>query len=137
MAKAIVLAAAGYPDPVGHGEGSARTMSAQPDDLDAVWEAFHRSVNMTSRELRDWLHSEPAQSVREILPGDASAQETGHRVAEILAKRKQDLTDDDVRHMRWVIDFVAARLENRPDAATDDEWRHELMIAGHDPLKPS
>jgi hypothetical protein len=112
-------------------------MTTQPDDLDAVWEGFHRSVNMTSRELRDWLHSEPAQDVREILPRDANAQETGRRVVEILAKRKQDLTDDDVQHMRWVIDFVASRLGDRPEMATNDQWRYELMTVGHDPLKPS
>jgi hypothetical protein len=114
-------------------------MSAQPEDLDAVWEEFHRTVNMTSRELRDWLHSEPAQGVRELLPGDPSAVETGHRVLEILSKRKQDLTDDDIRHMRWVVEFVASRLEDRPDeaqtASRNDQWREELMTVGHDPLK--
>jgi hypothetical protein len=111
-------------------------MSVQPEDLDEVWDQFHRSVNMTSRELREWLASEPAQGVRELLPGDASALETGHRVAEILSKRKRDLTEDDVRHMRWVIDFVASRLDQER-AAEDAQWREELMTVGHDPLKSS
>jgi hypothetical protein len=110
-------------------------MAAQQEDLDDVWEAFHRSVNMTSRELRDWLHSEPAQGVRELRPGDPSAQETGRRILEILSKRKQDLTPDDVGDMRWVIDFVTSRLAEPPEAAEDDSWRQELMTVGRDPLK--
>jgi hypothetical protein len=108
-----------------------------PDDVDELWDAFHRVVNMTSRELRDWLHSEPAQNVRELLPDDTSAQDTGHRVVEILAKRKRDLTDDDIRHMRWVVDFVTTRLDVGPGPGRDDQWRQELMTVGHDPLKGS
>jgi hypothetical protein len=108
-----------------------------PDDVDEVWDSFHRLVNMTSRELRDWLRSEPAQNVRELLPDDAGAQETGHRVVNILAKRKRDLTDDDIRHMRWVVDFITARLEEGPEASADDLWRQELMTVGHDPLRGS
>jgi hypothetical protein len=109
-------------------------MSAPPEDLDEVWEAFHRAVNMTSRELRDWLHTEPAQAVRGLRPRDASAQETGGRVLEIFSKRKQHLVGDDVRLMRWVVDFVASRLEG-PRVVSSDQWRQELMTVGHDPLK--
>ena len=111
------------------------TEDVVPDDLDEVWDAFHRLVNMTSRELRDWLHSEPAQDVRELLPDDTDAQETGHHVVEILSKRKRDLTDDDIRHMRWVVDFVTGRLDEGPGVSDDDRWRRELMTVGHDPLK--
>jgi hypothetical protein len=90
---------------------------------------------MTSRELRDWLHSEPAQGVRQLLPGDVSAQETGRRTLEILSKRKQDLTDEDVHHMRRVIDFVTSRVGESPEAASSGQWRQELMTVGHDPLR--
>jgi hypothetical protein len=111
-------------------------MTSHPDDLDQVWDAFHQAVNMTSRELRDWLHSEPAQTVPAVMPEDPGAPETGHRVAEILTKRKQDLSDGDVQHMRRVIDFVNAQVTESPQAG-DELWRHRLMTVGHDPLKPA
>ena len=109
-------------------------MAAQPADLDQLWDDFHQVVNMTSRELRDWLHSPPAQGVPGLVPDDPTAQETGRRVVEILAKRKVDLTDDDVNRMRFVVNYVRSR--HPEDAGAGDElWRHQLMTIGHDPMK--
>ena len=68
-------------------------------------------------------------------PG-SGVPELGLRVVELLRKRKTDLTDADTETMRQVVDFVEDRTERRPAAgAADDHWRHELMCAGHDPLK--
>jgi hypothetical protein len=103
---------------------------------DITWENFHRVVNMTSRELRDWLAVEGAGEESEALP-DQAGPPLGHRVLEILGKRRSDVTPDDVAVMRRVVDRVVGKrgeeLEGRID---DDRERRRLMDVGHDPLKP-
>ncbi|MFI8193545.1 DUF3140 domain-containing protein [Streptomyces sp. NPDC085946] len=109
-------------------------------ELDALWEDFHRVVNMTSAELAAWLRMRDADEETEPLPEEAGSP-TGQHVLAILQKRRTDLTDDDVRVMRKVVDTVTAEadLENEPETVTtpeDTRRRHRLMTLGHDPLKP-
>jgi hypothetical protein len=104
-------------------------------ELDALWEEFHSVVNMTSAELSSWLRVESAAEETEELP-EESGSETGRHVLGILQKRRMDLTDDDVRVMREVVDTVNAERGGAPAAkAQDTAWRHRLMQLGHDPLK--
>jgi hypothetical protein len=101
-----------------------------------TWENFHRVVNMTSRELQDWLAVEGAGEETEALP-DQAGPPLGHRVLEILGKRKADLTDDDVAVMRRVVDKVVGKRGEELDAPVDDDReRRRLMDLGHDSLKP-
>ncbi len=103
---------------------------------DELWEDFHRVVNMTSRELRDWLAVQGAGEETEALP-DQAGPELGHRVLAILGKRRADLTPDDVEVMDRVVEMVVA--ERGPElepTAGEDSWRRSLMNLGHDPLKP-
>ncbi len=103
---------------------------------DRLWENFHRVVNMTSRELRDWLAVEGAGETSEALP-DQAGSALGRRVLDILGKRRGDLTDDDARVMQSVVDRVTARRGDELDATVaDDHERRRLMDIGHDPLKP-
>lgn len=105
-------------------------------ELDALWENFHRVVNMTSQELAAWLRVRDADENAEPLPDEAGSP-TGQHVLAILQKRRTDLTDDDIRVMYRVVDTVTAQteLENEPEAE-DTRRRHRLMTIGHDPLKP-
>ncbi|MET9390121.1 DUF3140 domain-containing protein [Streptomyces sp. NPDC006624] len=108
-------------------------------ELDALWEDFHRVVNMTSQELAAWLRVRDADEATEPLPEHAGTR-TGQHVLAILQKRRTDLTDDDLRVMREVVETVTeqADLENEPEPETTDEdtrRRHRLMTLGHDPLK--
>ncbi|MFF8097861.1 DUF3140 domain-containing protein [Streptomyces sp. NPDC016675] len=105
-------------------------------ELDALWEDFHRVVNMTSAELADWLRVRDSGEPAEPLPDDAGPP-LGRHVLAILRKRRTDLTDDDLRAMAEVVETVTARadLENEP-RAEDAGLRHRLMTVGHDPLKP-
>jgi hypothetical protein len=104
-------------------------------ELDTLWEDFHSVVNMTSAELAAWLRVRDADEQAEPLPEDAGTP-TGRHVLAILQKRRTDLTEDDVRVMRKVVDTVTAQtdLENEPEAE-DTRRRHRLMTLGHDPLK--
>jgi len=105
-------------------------------ELDALWEDFHRVVNMTSQELAAWLRVRDADENTEPLPENAGTP-TGQHVLAILQKRRTDLTDDDVRVMYDVVDTVAEQsdVENEPEAE-ETRRRHLLMTIGHDPLRP-
>jgi hypothetical protein len=102
---------------------------------DDLWEEFHRVVNMTSRELGDWLRVESADENAEELP-DHSGRSLGRRVLAILGKRRGDLTDDDVAAMGKVVETVhGQRRDDLEPTAGDEHWRHRLMDIGHDPLQ--
>ncbi|MFE9448161.1 DUF3140 domain-containing protein [Streptomyces sp. NPDC006739] len=105
-------------------------------ELDALWEDFHRVVNMTSQELAAWLRVRDAGEEAEPLPEDAGTP-TGQHVLAILQKRRTDLTDDDVRVMYRVVDRVSdlVDVDDEPEPE-DTRLRHRLMTLGHDPLKP-
>jgi Protein of unknown function (DUF3140) len=110
-------------------------MSAEVDD--ELWQEFHTVVNMTSRELEDWLRTRSADEDDEALP-DQAGTPTGRHVVQILGKRRTDLTDDDVRVMRRVVERVREqRRDDLEPTAGDPNWRHRLMSLGHDPLKPA
>ncbi|NGO07403.1 DUF3140 domain-containing protein [Streptomyces sp. HC44] len=106
-------------------------------EVDVLWDEFHRVVNMTSQELSTWLRTRDASPLTEPLP-DQAGSEAGQHILSILAKRRRDLTDDDVRLMRKVVDRIHALSdEEREPEAADQSRRHRLMSLGHDPLKPS
>ena len=107
------------------------------DADDELWDEFHRVVNMTSRELSEWLRTSSAGTDDEPLP-DQAGSPTGQQVLRILGKRRTDLQDDDLRVMRAVIDRVhAERRDDLEPTAGQSNWRHRLMSLGHDPLKPA
>ncbi|MEV6832941.1 DUF3140 domain-containing protein [Streptomyces sp. NPDC051133] len=113
---------------------------ADPIETEALWEDFHRVVNMTSAELAAWLRVRDSGEEAEALPGEAGTP-TGRHVLAILQKRRTDLTDDDLRVMHRVVDTVGdlVDMEDEPEperTPEDTRRRHRLMTLGHDPLKP-
>jgi hypothetical protein len=107
-------------------------------ETDELWEEFHRVVNMSSRELADWLRTCSARPEAEDVPEQAGTP-TGRQVLRILGKRRGDLTDEDRQVMRKVIKQVRAGRHrgDREAVAGQTGWRHRLMSLGHDPLKPA
>lgn len=104
---------------------------------DELWEEFHRVVNMTSRELREWLAVRDAGEAAEV-PPDQAGSETGRQVLGILGKRRTDLTGQDAAVMEKVVRKVHdERREDLEPTAGQAAWRHRLMTLGHDPLKPA
>jgi hypothetical protein len=103
---------------------------------DELWEQFHETVNMTSRELADWLRESEAGTDTEQVP-DQAGPAVGRQVLAILGKRRADLTPDDADVMAGVVDRVRTERGDEPEpTAGDAAWRHRLMDLGHDPLKP-
>jgi hypothetical protein len=100
-----------------------------------LWEEFHRVVNMSSRELLEWLRTRSSGEGAEPLP-DQAGTETGRRVLQILQKRRVDIDDEDEKTMRKVVDRIRSeRREDLEPTAGQENWRHRLMTIGHDPLK--
>src|SRR5437763_15706712 len=62
---------------------------------DELWAEFHRGVNMSSRELADWLRTRSAGPQTEPLPARAGTA-AGQQVLHILGKRRADLNADDL-----------------------------------------
>lgn len=104
---------------------------------DQLWDEFHRVVNMTSRELGEWLRTRSAGTDGEEFP-DQAGTPTGRQVLHLLGKRRTDLEDEDLRVMRTVVERVyAERRDDLEPTAGQLNWRHRLMSLGHDPLKPA
>jgi Protein of unknown function (DUF3140) len=102
-----------------------------------LWHEFHRVVNMSARELADWLRTHPASPDATGSLGP-EGQPSGQQVLAILGKRRTDITSDDLQVMRGVIRRVnAVRRCDRGAVADRFDWRDRLMSLGHDPLKPA
>ncbi|MGQ7297362.1 DUF3140 domain-containing protein [Quadrisphaera sp. KR29] len=112
------------------------TGAPEVHDVDALWRAFHQAVNMTSRELEDWLRTDAAGTDTEATP-DEAGRPAGQQVVHVLGKRKGDLTPDDLQLMQRVVTTVRERTDPEAEPqAGDAAWRRHLMSIGHDPLKP-
>ncbi|TFV52045.1 DUF3140 domain-containing protein [Blastococcus sp. TF02A-35] len=109
------------------------------EDPDETRRQFGEAVNMTAGELERWLAGEESQAVGQ--KGDDGGESTGHasgrRIVELLRTRKDDLTDDDLAHMRKVHGYVQRHLAQEPkgEDVETSRWRYSLMNWGHDPLK--
>jgi Protein of unknown function (DUF3140) len=108
-------------------------------DPDTVRSEFGEAVNMTASELEKWLGTDESRSVGQ--DSDGSGESTGHasgrRIVELLRTKKDDLTDDDLAHMRKVHGYVQRHLAQQPkkEDVETSRWRYSLMNWGHDPLR--
>ena len=110
-------------------------------DRQEITGAFHEAVNMTPAALEKWLATEHSREVGDShLPGGDGGESTGHRsgrrIIELLGKKRAELSDDDLQHMRKVTGYVHRHMAQRPAGdVTETKWRYSLMNWGHDPLK--
>jgi hypothetical protein len=108
------------------------------DDPDTARREFGEAVNMTAGELEKWLDSDES---REVGQKDDGGESTGHasgrRIVDLLRTKKDDLTGDDLAHMRKVHGYVQRHLAQGPSKSDveSSKWRYSLMNWGHDPLK--
>jgi hypothetical protein len=102
-----------------------------------VIEEFDEAVNMSRKELEEWLETDEAKEVGQKDGGSESkGHESGRKIVEILGKDKSDYTDEDIDHMRRVTNYVHRHQAQQPGGDLEDSnWRYSLMNWGHDPLK--
>jgi len=107
------------------------------DDDDQTREDFDAAVNMTASELKKWLDTDDSKAVGQKKDGgESTGHESGRHIVRILEKKKADLTDDDLAHMRKVVGYVKRHSAQKPKGdITDTDWRYSLMNWGHDPKK--
>lgn len=98
---------------------------------------FDVAVNMSAKELEDWLQTDESGSVGQSDDGgESKGHESGRRIVEILGKNKGDYTGDDLDHMRRVVSYVRRHQAQKPEGdAETSNWRYSLLNWGHDPLK--
>jgi hypothetical protein len=98
-----------------------------------VIEEFGEAVNMSRKELEEWLETDESKSVGQG-SGESKGHESGRRIVEILGKNKSDYTDDDIDHMGRVVGYVHRHQAQKPQSDVEDSnWRYSLMNWGHDP----
>jgi len=111
--------------------------SAEKQDVDDIWEDWGDAVNMTAKQLTEWLDTDESKDVGDKSGGgESTGHEAGRRIVEILGTKKGDLTDDDVRWMHKVVGYVHRhRAQGPSDDVEHSRWRYSLMNWGNDPLK--
>ena len=110
---------------------------AENEDQRAVRTEFDDLVNMTRRELEDWLGTDDSKAAgQKDGGGESTGHRSGRRIVDILATKKDDLRETDYEHMQKVNGYIRRHQAQRPLGDVEDSrWRHSLMNWGHDPLK--
>lgn len=115
---------------------TAHTSTATADN-EAVTKDFHDVVNMTPARIEHWLDTVESKRVgyKSTEGGESVGHHSGRRIIEILKKKKADLDEADVAHMRKVVGYVHRHMAQKPEGdVRDTNWRYSLMNWGHDPL---
>lgn len=82
---------------------------AEQKSPDAIRHEFDDVVNMTPKELEEWLQTDESKAVGWGGDGGESVgHESGRRIVAI--KRKDDLDEDDLAHMRKVVGYARRRM---------------------------
>lgn len=109
------------------------------DERDEIRSGFDAAVNMTPKELEDWLQTPESQDAGWDRDGDGESvgHESGRRIVSILRKKRAELDDDDYAHMQKVVGYVRRhRAQGGPEENVEESrWRSSLRNWGHDPLK--
>ena len=107
------------------------------NDTKATLDEFHDLVNLTGKELDDWLQTDESQAVGQKTDGgESTGHHMGREIVDILHTKNAEYTDEDYAHMRKVIGYIKRHSAQRPEGDVDGTpWRYSLMNWGHDPLK--
>lgn len=97
---------------------------------------FHELVNLTHKQLEDWLETDESKAVGQKKDGSESfGHHMGREIVRILGTKRAEYTDDDYADMRKVTGYITRHLGQRPDGDIEQTpWRYSLMNRGHDPL---
>ncbi|AFY90393.1 MULTISPECIES: DUF3140 domain-containing protein [Chroococcidiopsis] len=106
-------------------------------DVNSAIAEFHQVVNMTPKELESWLKTEESQAVGQRKDDDESTgHKSGRRIVELLQKKEDEYTEDEISHMKKVISYVHRHSAQKPSHDIENSrWYYSLKNWGHDPLK--
>ena len=104
--------------------------------VDDVWDDWKDAVNLTAKQLDEWLDTDESKSVGDSSDGESTGHAMGREIVRILGTKKADLTDDDAATMKKVVGYVHRHSAQGPKKDVENSrWRYSLMNWGHDPLK--
>lgn len=106
------------------------------DEDKSIFKDFKEAVNMSAKQLEDWLDTKDSKEVgfKESDGDESVGHKSGRRIIELLGKRQNEYTADDIKHAQKVVGYVHRHLAQKPDGdVTDTHWRYSLMNWGHDP----
>lgn len=103
----------------------------------ATVDEFHELVNLTRKQLDDWLKTNESNAVGQKQDGgESTGHHMGREIVAILDKKQADYTDEDYTAIGKVTGYLKRHLAQRPDGnVTETPWRYSLMNWGHDPLR--
>jgi hypothetical protein len=105
----------------------------EKDKQTEIYQAFKEEVNMTPASLKKWLKTDESKSVGwDSGDGESIGHKSGERIVELLAKRKDELTDADYEHMQKVHGYIRRHLAQRPNDPENSNWDYSLRNWGHD-----
>ena len=106
-------------------------------DVKSVIDEFQQVINMTAEELESWLDTDESKEVGQKEGDEESiGHKSGKRIIQLLQKKQDEYTDDDLSHMKKVVSYVHRHLAQRPSGDIEDtHWRYSLKNWGHEPLK--
>ena len=106
-------------------------------DVKSVIDEFQQVINMTAEELESWLDTDESKEVGQKQGEEESiGHKSGKRIIQLLQKKQDEYTDDDLSHMKKVVSYVHRHLAQRPSGDIEDTpWRYSLKNWGHEPLK--
>ncbi len=111
-------------------------MAGESDEQRRARQDFSELVNMTPKELEDWLATDESRSVGQDEGGESIGHKSGRRIVQLLRTKVGEYSEDDYAHMRTVRGYVKRHLAQRPSRDVEtSRWRYSLMNWGHDPLK--
>ncbi|KXT07691.1 hypothetical protein AC578_10245 [Pseudocercospora eumusae] len=121
-----------------------RTAFKMVKDNETVIKEFNELVNMSAKELKDWLGSDESIGSgwdKDDGSGETIGHESGRRIIQILEKNpKKDESkydQDDIDHMRRVVAYNKRHLAQEGKAKQDPNSKSAKSLKnwGHDPQK--
>ncbi|MEO0685077.1 MAG: DUF3140 domain-containing protein, partial [Cyanobacteria bacterium J06649_11] len=80
-----------------------------------ILQDFQSAVNMTVKELAEWLPTKASKSVgQKDDDGEAIGHKSGKKIIDLLNSNADDYTEDDYSHMKKVISYVHRHLAQKP-----------------------
>src|SRR5215208_6510289 len=94
-----------------------------------VVQEFDEAVNMTPKELEEWLQTDESKSVGQSDGGgESKGHKSGRKIVEFLGKNRTDYSSDDIEHMRRVVSYVHRHQSQKPEGdVRNSNWRRSLL----------
>tara|TARA_R110002049_G_scaffold50370_3_gene143155 strand:+ start:199202 stop:199534 length:333 start_codon:yes stop_codon:yes gene_type:complete len=103
-----------------------------------TYQEFCDLVNMQPKELEEWLQTEKSKSVGHTRDGEDESvgHQSGRRIVDIKRTHKDELSSEQLAHMRKVCGYIKRHKAQRPSGdIADTDWCYSLKNWGHDPSK--